>query len=81
MKNYIFESFSNIFFDNCDSDNHGHNIIDTFEFSAFLGTIMKMLLLFAPFSPNQCWERSGILGRPTSAKKTASDLKQPKDSN
>ena len=40
-----------IFFDKYDSDNHGHNIIATFEFSVILGTMMKMLLLFAPFSP------------------------------
>ena len=31
--------------------NPGHNIMGTFEFSGFLGKILKMLLLFAPFSP------------------------------
>ena len=61
--------------------NPGQNIMDTFEYSEFFSKILKMLLLFAPFSPKQCWECSGILGRPTSAKKTASDLKQPTHSN
>ena len=31
--------------------NPGHDIMGTFEFSGFLGKILKMLLLFAPFSP------------------------------
>ena len=40
-----------IFFTKCDSDNLGHNIIGTFEFSGFLGKMLKVLLLFSPFSP------------------------------
>ena len=62
--------------------NPGRNIMDTFEFSVFfLEKYWKCYSCLPSSLTNQYLECSGILGRPTSAKKTAADLKQPTDLN